>query len=123
MDIEQPFSDVFWTLFGLMFLIRFWFALRVWRTGEPLGANRAGRRRMGFWASATDWLFLLLLAAVVIHVCYRGGTLRRLAFPAPDWLRWAGCALGVTSLGLFAWSHAILGRFWSPTCNCAPAIN
>ena len=120
MDIEKPFNAVFWTLFVLMFLIRFWFAFRVWRTGERLGADRAAHQRMGFWARATDWLFLLLLAAVVVHLWYRGGDLRRFAFPAPDWLRWAGCALGITSLGLFAWAHAILGRFWSPHLQLRP---
>jgi protein-S-isoprenylcysteine O-methyltransferase Ste14 len=119
-DIEKTFNAVFWTLFVLMFLIRFWFAFRVWRTGERLGADRDAHKRMGFWARATDWLFFVLLAAVVVHLWYRGGDLRRFAFPAPDWLRWAGCALGIASLGLFARAHAILGRFWSPHLQLRP---
>jgi protein-S-isoprenylcysteine O-methyltransferase Ste14 len=114
MDTENFFNVIFWTLFVLMFLMRFWFAYRVKRSGERLGANRAARQRMGFWASLTDWLFLLLLTAMGVHLWFSGGTLHGFAFLAPDWLRWAGCALGITSVGLFAWAHVILGRFWSP---------
>lgn len=120
MDTEKTFNAVFWTLFVLMFLMRFWFAFRVWRTGERIGGDRAARQRMGFWTDLTDWLFLLLLAAIIAHLYFRGGNLRRFVFPAPDWLRWAGCALGITSVGLFAWAHAILGRFWSPHLQLRP---
>jgi protein-S-isoprenylcysteine O-methyltransferase Ste14 len=121
MDAEKTFTAIFWTLLASMFLMRFWFAFRVWRTGERLRSDRTARQRMGFWASLTDWLFLLLLAAIVVHLWFRGGNLRRFAFPAPNWLRWAGCALGITSVGLFAWAHAILGRFWSPHLQLRPS--
>jgi protein-S-isoprenylcysteine O-methyltransferase Ste14 len=114
MVTEQTFSALFWALFAAMFLFRFWFGFRVWRTGERLGADRAAHQRMGFWARTTDWLFLFLLAALAVHLWLRDGNLRRLAFPAPDWLRWAGCAYGVASVTLFAWAHTALGRFWSP---------
>ena len=114
MKAEEVFEVIFWTLFASMFAMRFWFAFRVWRTGEQLRADDAAHEPMGFWARITDWLFLLLLAAIVVHLTLLGGDLRRFAFSAPNWLRWAGCALGVISVGLFAWAHAILGRFWSP---------
>ena len=121
MYTEEIFNAIFWALFVLMFLMRFWFAFRVWRTGERLRADRAAHQRMGFWASLTDWLVLLLLTAIVVHLWFLGGNLHRFAFRAPDWLRWVGCALGITSVGLFAWSHAILGRFWSPHLQLRPS--
>src|SRR5262245_21632311 len=121
MNTEEVFKTVFWTLLVSMFLMRFWFAFRVWRAGERLGSDRAARQRMGFWASLTDQLFFLLLVAVVVHLYFRGGNLHRFAFPAPDWLRWAGCALGMMSVGLFAWAHASLGRFWSPHLQLRPS--
>jgi protein-S-isoprenylcysteine O-methyltransferase Ste14 len=120
MDTERTFDAVFWTLFVLMFLMRFWFGFRVWQMGGRLRSDRAANQRMGFWASLTGWLFFLLLAAIVAHLWFRGGNLRRFAFPAPDGLRWAGCALGITSVGLFAWAHAVLGRFWSPHLQLRP---
>ena len=49
-----------------------------------------------------------------------GGSLRTFAFAAPPWLRWGGVALGVASVGLFAWTHAVLGRFWSPFLQLRP---
>lgn len=32
----------------------------------------------------------------------------------PDWLRWAGLALGLVGLGLWTWAQAVLGKEWSP---------
>src|SRR5262245_38055770 len=98
MDNERAFSAIFWMLFALMLLMRFWFAFRVWRTGERLRGDRAAHQRMGFWASATDWLFHLLLAALVVYLWFSSGNLLRFAFAAPDWLRWAGFGLGLASV-------------------------
>jgi protein-S-isoprenylcysteine O-methyltransferase Ste14 len=113
MATEDLFSISFWTLLASMFLTRGWFSFRVWRTGERLLPDRAARRREGFWARAVEGVFSLLLVALILHVCFRGGRLRAFAFASPRWLRWTGLALGVASVGLFAWTHATLGRFWS----------
>ena len=120
MKAEETFNAIFWTLFVLMFLMRSWFAFRVWRTGERLLPDRAALQREGFWTVALDRLFSLLVAAVVL-LWFLGNSLRSLVFPAPDWLRWAGLCLGITSVGLFAWSHAVLGRFWSTTLQLRQA--
>jgi len=114
MNTEKTFNAIFWALFVLMFLLRFWFGFRVWRAGERLLPDRAALQREGFWTVTLDRLFSLLVAGVVV-LWFLGDGLRKLSFPAPDWLRWAGLGLGITSLGLFAWTHAVLGRFWSPT--------
>jgi protein-S-isoprenylcysteine O-methyltransferase Ste14 len=113
MHTEKTFNVIFWALFGLIFVIRFWFGFRVWRTGERLGAEGAAHQREGRPARFIGGIFHLLLAAVVVHLWFLGGNLRKFAFPAPDWLRWAGFGLGLASVGLFAWTHASLGRFWS----------
>ena len=121
MNTEEVFNAIFWTLLVLMLLMRFWFAFRVWRTGERLGADRAARQREGLWPLVIEGLFFLLLAALVLHVCFQGGSLvRRFAFPAPGWSRWTGVGLGITSVGLFAWTHVTLGRFWSPCLQLRP---
>src|ERR1041384_2338723 len=120
MNTEDVFKALFWMLFALMFLMRFWFGFRVWRSGERLLPERGALQREGVWAHVVGWLFLLLLAALILHACFRGGSLRKFSFPAPDWLRWAGCGLGLTSVGLFAWTHSALGRFWSPHLQLRP---
>jgi protein-S-isoprenylcysteine O-methyltransferase Ste14 len=119
MDTEQV-NAIFWTLFTSMLLMRFWFAFRVWRTGERILADRAALHREGLLARGIAWLFLLLLAALVGHLWVQGGSVRRFAFPAPGWLRWAGFVLGIASVGLFAWTHEVLGRFWSPYLQLRP---
>lgn len=121
MDTERTFTAIFWTLLGSMFLVRFWFGFRVWRTGERIRGDRAARQREGSEARVVEYVFLLLLAALAVYVFFQGGGgLRRVAFPAPPWLRWAGVGLGVASVGLFAWTHVVLGRFWSPYLQLRP---
>lgn len=114
MNSEEVFNSVFWALLISMFLMRFWFGIRVWRTGERILAEPGAHQREGLWAHVVDYVFLLLLAAVVLDFAFRGGHLQRFTFPAPGWLRWAGVGLGIISVGLFAWIHTVLGRFWSP---------
>src|SRR4051812_23633667 len=121
MDSEAAFNAMFWTLLIVMLLMRFWFAFRVWRTGERIRADRAARRREGFWAHVVAYLFLLLLVALAVYVLFLNGSLRSFAFPAPDWLRWTGLGLGIASVGLFVWTHVVLGRFWSPYVQLRPA--
>jgi protein-S-isoprenylcysteine O-methyltransferase Ste14 len=120
MNTEEVLKAIFWTLLISMFLLRFWFAFRVWQTGERIRADRAALQREGWGARAIAYMFFLLLGALVLHVWLQGGTLRTFAFPAPDWLRWAGVGLGLTSVGLFAWTHTILGRLWSPYLQLRP---
>jgi protein-S-isoprenylcysteine O-methyltransferase Ste14 len=120
MDTEEIFKAMFWTLLVLMFLMRFWFGFRVWRTGERLLPERGAIQREGLWANIIGCLFFLLLGALVLRLWFQGGNLREFGFPAPDWLRWAGMGLGLMSAGLFAWTHTVLGRFWSPHLQLRP---
>ncbi len=103
-----------------MLSMRFWFAFRVWRTGERLSADRAALQRESLWAHVTGWLFFLLLAAVAVHLWILGGNLRKFAFPAPDWLRWAGLGLGIMSVGLFVWTHETPGTVLVPSPATSP---
>ncbi len=120
MNTEDMFNIIFWTLLASMFLMRSWFGFRVWRTGERLLPDRAAMQREGFWPHVIEGLFFLLLAALIVQLCFRGGSLRAFAFPAPPWLRWTGLCLGIISVGLFAWTHAALGRFWSTALQLRP---
>jgi protein-S-isoprenylcysteine O-methyltransferase Ste14 len=72
------------------------------------------------WARVVEYVFLLLLAALVPLLWFQGGSLESFAFPAPPWLRWAGFGLGLASVGLFVWTHSVLGRYWSPYLQLRP---
>jgi len=69
------------------------------REGRALIATRVG-------------LFFAFVAAVVLYAL-RPAWVDRLALPLPDGVRWAGAALAVASLPLLAWTHVVLGRYWS----------
>jgi hypothetical protein len=81
MNTEKVFKAVFWTLLVSMSLMRFWFGIRVWRTGERILADRAAHQREGLWAHVVEYVFFLLLAAVVLDFWFQGGNLQRFAFP------------------------------------------
>jgi len=83
MNTDDMFNIIFWTLLGSMFLMRSWFGLRVWRTGERLLPDRAAMQREGLWPHVIEGLFFLLLAALIVHLCFRGGSLRAFLFPWP----------------------------------------
>jgi protein-S-isoprenylcysteine O-methyltransferase Ste14 len=55
-----------------------------------------------------------VLVAFIVLLSLHRISLQRLVLPLPPWLRWAGFALGLASLGLWYWMHLALGRFWSP---------
>jgi len=121
MNTDDAFTIIFWTLLAVMLSMRSWFAFRVSRTGERILPDRAARQREGFWPRAVEALFSLLFIALILQVCFQGGSLvRKFAFPAPGWLRWTGLGLGITSVGLFAWTHVTLGRFWSTCLQLRP---
>ena len=114
MNTEGIFRLEFWVLIGLMILMRTWFAIRVGRAGERLMADRAAIRREGWGIFALRLVvFLLLLASIVLLV--RNPTWwPKLDLPLPFWVRWAAFACGLAGLGLWTWTHVVLGRwFWS----------
>jgi protein-S-isoprenylcysteine O-methyltransferase Ste14 len=120
MDTDKTLSVIFWTLLVLMFVLRFWFGFRVWRAGERLTAERGAHQREGRWTHVVGCVFHLLLGALVLYAWLQGSRLREFAFSEPDWLRWAGVGLGITSVGLFAWTHQTLGRLWSSYLQLRP---
>jgi protein-S-isoprenylcysteine O-methyltransferase Ste14 len=113
MSTEKSFQIAFWVLLGLMLLMRVWFAFRVWPAGERLLPDRAAIHREGWQGFAVRCVLFLLLVALVLSLCFHRANLRWFVLPLLGWLRWAGFALGLASLGLRTWTHAALGRFWS----------
>ena len=111
MSSEIVFEYALWVLIGLMVLMRVGFSINVWRAGERLMPDHEAIEREGRWVVALRAAgFALLVALVALALRHRLGLL---SIPLPTWLRWAGVALGFASLGLWTWTHAVLGRFWS----------
>jgi len=56
--------------------------------------------------------FLLLITWLVLYAI-NPRWMQVLGFPLPGWLRWAGFALGLLSLGLWTWTQRELDTQWS----------
>jgi protein-S-isoprenylcysteine O-methyltransferase Ste14 len=114
MTTESTFRVAFWVLFAGVFIMRVYFALRVRQAGERVMPDREAVQREGQWmfAARVAMFFLLLgwLALYAINPTWLGV----LFVPFPDWLRWAGFALGLASLGFWSWTQVALGKEWSP---------
>jgi protein-S-isoprenylcysteine O-methyltransferase Ste14 len=113
MNSEGTFRLAFWALLGLALLMRIWFAIRVRRAGERLMPDQAAIRREGWRIYATRLFVFLLLVALVVLLARNPAWWPKLDLPLPSWLRWAGIALGLASLGLWTWTHVALGTLWS----------
>jgi protein-S-isoprenylcysteine O-methyltransferase Ste14 len=113
MNNEGTFRLAFWSLFGLTMFMRIWFAIRVRRAGERLLPDRAALRREGWRICAMRLFVLLLLVALIVLLVLNPPWKPKLDFALPCWLRWAGFAMGLASLGLWTWTHVALGTFWS----------
>ena len=114
MTSESAYHIAFWVLFGGVFVMRMSFALRVRRAGEHVMPDREAveREGRGMFAVRVVMFFLLLgwLALYAVNPTWLGV----LSVPFPDWLRWAGFALGLASLGFWSWTQVALGKEWSP---------
>src|SRR5512136_2718412 len=114
MTAESIFRVAFWVLFAGVFIMRIYFALRVRRAGERVMPDRETVKRegRGMFAIRVVMFFLLLgwLTLYAINPAWMGV----LSVPFPDWLRWAGFALGLASLGFWSWTQVALGKEWSP---------
>jgi len=114
MTTESAFRIAFWVLFGGVFVMRVYFSLQVRRAGERVMPDREAikRERRGMFAIRVLMFFLLLawLALYAINPAW----MEVLSVPFPGWLRWMGFALGLASLGFWAWTQVALGKEWSP---------
>ncbi len=113
MDTETLFRTLFWILLGGILAMRAYFSYRVRRAGERLLPDRAAIRREGRGAFALRVVLFFVLLAFLVLYALDVPWLRILLIPFPAWLRWAGFALGLVSLGAWSWAQAALDTRWS----------
>src|SRR5512136_282305 len=99
MTTESIFRVAFWVLFAGVFVMRMYFALQVRRAGERVMPDREAVEREGRGMFAVRVVMFLLLLGWLALYAVNPTWLGVLAAPFPDWLRWAGFALGLASLG------------------------
>ncbi|MGO8927955.1 MAG: isoprenylcysteine carboxylmethyltransferase family protein [Limisphaerales bacterium] len=114
MNSEGTFRLAFWALVGLTILMRIWFAIGVRRAGQRLLPDKAAIRREGWRIWGVRLFGFVLLIALIVLLARNPDWRRKLDFPLPFWLRWAGVVLGLASLAFWTWTHVALGTLWSP---------
>jgi protein-S-isoprenylcysteine O-methyltransferase Ste14 len=114
MTAESVFRVAFWVLFAGVFVMRIYFALRVRRAGERVMPDRQAIEREGRVTFAVRVVMFFLLLGWLVLYAINPAWMGVLSVPVPDWLRWAGFALGLASLGFWSWTQVALGKEWSP---------
>ncbi len=117
MTAEASFRAAFLILIAGLLVMRVYFMLRVRQAGERVLPDGQAIEREGRGVFAARVVaFFVLMASLTLYVLGSPwmGWLQALAIPFPGWLRWAGFALGLASLGLWTWTQAVLGKEWSP---------
>jgi len=114
MAAESIFHVAFLVLFGGVLVMRIYFALQVRRAGERVMPDREAVEREGRGMFAARVVMFLLLLGWLAFYAINPTWLGVLSVPFPGWLRWAGFALGLASLGFWSWTQVALGKEWSP---------
>jgi len=114
MTTESIFHIAFWVLFAGVLAMRIYFALRVRRAGERVMPDRQAVEHEGRAMFAVRVLMFFLLLGWLALYAINPPWMEVLSIPFPGWLRWVGFALGLASLGFWAWTQVALGKEWSP---------
>ncbi|HET7089664.1 MAG TPA: isoprenylcysteine carboxylmethyltransferase family protein [Anaerolineae bacterium] len=114
MTSQSLFRSAFWILLAGVLLMRIYFAVQVRRAGERLAPDRAAIEREGRVMFAFRVVMGMVLGCWLALYAIYPTWMGVLLLPFPAWLRWAGFALGIASLGLWSWTQVALGKEWSP---------
>src|SRR4030067_916718 len=111
---DALFHILFWVLLVGLFVIRALSALQLRRSGERFLPDAQAVRQEGTPVFIARLLAFFLLIGVLVAFAINPPWIQRLDLPLAPALRWAGFALGLGSLALWAWAQTLLGRQWSP---------
>ena len=115
MITETVFRFAFFVLFIMLLAMRIYFMLKVRRSGERImpdekAIEREGGR--GYYILRVSIFFML----IVFLVMYFAGAswIDGFSFYLPDWMRWAGFAIGIVTVFFWTWVQVTLDTQWSP---------
>jgi protein-S-isoprenylcysteine O-methyltransferase Ste14 len=114
MTSEWTFRIAFWILLAGVLLMRVYFVVQLRRARERLMPDREAVEREGRVMFAFRVAMGLLLGSWLALYAIYPTWMVVLLLPFPGWLRWAGFALGIVSIGVWSWTQVALGKEWSP---------
>jgi len=111
-------------IFRILFLVLFivWHAIRGYYAlnGQTPSQKRSARERWEeavqregkaftvLWSAHNTFWFIAIVLYLIAPPWMLWAQL-----PIPDWLRWIGAGVAITSLPLLIWAHHTLGKYWS----------
>lgn len=114
MTTESTFRLAFVVLLAALFAMRFYFMLKVRRSGGRLTPDQKAVEREGgrgvFIIRVV--VFVLLIVFLVMYIISMAW-IDLFSFPLPVWLRWAGFGLSLLSVAFWTWTQIHLDTQWS----------
>lgn len=114
MTNESVFRFAFIILLVALFAMRFFFMIKLRRSGGRLTPDHQAVEREGGSGMliARMTMFFVLLAFLVMYILGMAW-IDLFSSPLPGWLRWAGFALGIFSVTFWTWTQVALDTQWS----------
>jgi protein-S-isoprenylcysteine O-methyltransferase Ste14 len=115
MTTDTTFRIAFFILFILLLVMRFYFMLKVRRSGGRIMPDKKAIEREG----GRGYFIIrvvIFVALMIFLVMYFAGAdwINAFSFLLPAWLRWIGFAIGVVTVIFWIWVQVTLDTQWSP---------
>jgi protein-S-isoprenylcysteine O-methyltransferase Ste14 len=111
---ETTYRIAFLILLLALLAMRFYFMVKVRRSGGRLTPDRQAVEREGGRGVFIIRVVFFLLLLVFLGMYLAGmAWIDAFRFPLPDWLRWLGFALGLLSVVFWTWTQIELDTQWS----------
>lgn len=107
-------ETMFRVAFGVILLVNLFISGFFRRRARATGATVARRDESGTMILMRLTIALPLVVSFIVYLAYPAG-LAWVQLPFPGWLRWAGVALGVVTIGGSLWVFTSIGRNVSET--------
>jgi protein-S-isoprenylcysteine O-methyltransferase Ste14 len=114
MTIGLTFRLAFVILLAVLFAMRFYFMIKVRRSGGRIMPDKEAVKREG-GRGFLVFRMALFFALVAFLGMYIAGMawIDQFLFFLPGWLRWIGFALGILSVAFMTWTQVTLDTQWS----------
>jgi protein-S-isoprenylcysteine O-methyltransferase Ste14 len=114
MTSESIYRLAFLVLLMALLAMRVYFMVRVRRSGGRIMPDeQAVQREGGRGVLIIRVVMFFALIAFLVEYLIGAAWIETFSFPLPDWLRWAGFALGMISVAFWTWTQIHLDTQWS----------
>jgi protein-S-isoprenylcysteine O-methyltransferase Ste14 len=114
MSTETSFRIAFLILFVILITMRFYFMIKVRRSGGRIMPDDGAIKREG-GRGVFIFRVIIFFALILFLVMYFLGTkwIDAFLFTLPAWLRWTGFGVGILSVVFWTWTQVTLDTQWS----------